>query len=140
MLTITQYIYIYLFSVPVFFLIDMVWLGVVASQFYKSQIGHLLSSSVNWSVAIAFYFMFLAGLVVFAIGPAVESRTWTHALLYGALFGFFTYLTYDLTNWATLKEWPALVSIVDVLWGTLLSAAVATITYFLVTSFIIRSL
>ena len=97
-----------------------------------------MSSTVNWPVAIVFYLAFLVGLVIFAIAPAVEARLWTHALLYGALFGFFTYLTYDLTNWATLKDWPALVSIVDVIWGTFLSATVATVTYFLVTTFIVK--
>lgn len=140
MLTITQYVYvyIYIFSVPVFFLIDMIWLGLVAPTFYKSQIGHLMSGTVNWPVAITFYLVFLVGLVIFAVAPAVEARVWTHALLYGALFGFFTYLTYDLTNWATLKDWPALVSVVDVIWGTLLSATVATVTYFLITTFVIK--
>ncbi|MBY0110865.1 DUF2177 family protein [Patescibacteria group bacterium] len=138
MITTLQYVLIYLVSVPVFFIIDMFWLGVVAPGFYKSQIGHLLSPTVNWPVAIVFYLLFLVGLIIFAIAPAIEARAWTHALLYGALFGFFTYLTYDLTNWATMKDWPALVSIVDVVWGTVLSGAVATITYLLVTTFIIK--
>jgi uncharacterized membrane protein len=128
----------YLFSIPVFFVIDMLWLGVIAPKFYKAQIGHLLSSTVNWWVVLLFYLLFLIGLVIFAIAPAVEAKSWTYALMYGALFGFFTYLTYDLTNWATLKEWPALVSIVDIVWGTFLSATVATVTYFLVTTFIVR--
>ncbi len=138
MITTLQYVLIYLVSVPVFFIIDMFWLGVVAPGFYKSQIGHLLSPTINWPVAIVFYLLFLVGLIIFAIAPAIEARAWTHALLYGALFGFFTYLTYDLTNWATMKDWPALVSIVDVIWGTFLSGAVATITYLLVTTFIIK--
>lgn len=134
MVNITQYIVVYLLSVPVFFIIDMIWLGLVAPGFYKSQIGHLMSPVINWPVAIIFYLLFLIGLVIFAILPALEAHEWTHALMYGALFGFFTYLTYDLTNWSTLRDWPALVSIVDILWGTFLSASVATITYFLVTT------
>jgi len=138
MLTTIQYLYIYLLSVPVFFAIDMVWLGFIAPGFYRSQIGHLLSGTVNWPPAIAFYLLFLVGLAIFAIVPAVEVRAWTHALIFGALFGFFTYMTYDLTNWATMKDWPALVTIVDLIWGTVLSAAVATATYFLAITFIVR--
>ncbi len=138
MLSTLQYGLLYLVSVPVFFIIDLFWLGIVAPGFYKSQIGHLLSPTVNWPVAIVFYLLFLVGLIIFAVAPAIEARAWTHALLYGALFGFFTYLTYDLTNWATMKEWPALVSIVDIVWGTVLSGAVATITYLLATTFIIK--
>jgi uncharacterized membrane protein len=138
MLTIPQYIGIYLISVPVFFAIDMVWLGFVASSFYKSQIGHLLSSTVNWPVAIAFYLLFLVGLSIFAIVPAVEARSFTHAVLYAALFGFFAYATYDLTNWSTLRDWPMLISLVDMVWGTVLSAAVASVTYWIATTFVIR--
>lgn len=138
MITMLQYGLIYLVAVPVFFVIDMFWLGIVAPGFYKTQIGHLLSATTNWPVAIVFYLLFLVGLTIFAIAPAIEARAWTHALLYGALFGFFTYLTYDLTNWATLKDWPGLVSVVDVVWGTVLSGAVATITYLFVTTFVIK--
>ncbi len=123
-----NYIYLYLLSVPVFFAIDMLWLGVVASSFYKSQLGHLLGP-VNWPVAIAFYLVFLIGLTIFVIAPAFEARSLSYALIYGALFGFFTYATYDLTNWATLKDWPVKIVFVDMLWGTILSASVAGVTY-----------
>lgn len=120
MLTLSQYVLMYLASVPIFFAIDMVWLGLIASSFYRAQIGHLLSNTVVWPVAIVFYLLFLVGLMLFVIGPAVEARSWTHALVFGALFGFFTYATYDLTNWSTLRDWPALVSLVDMAWGTTL--------------------
>ena len=125
-------IYLYLLSVPVFFAIDMLWLGVIASGFYRSQLGALLGP-VNWPVAISFYLIFLVGLVIFAIAPAFALRSLAYAILFGALFGFFTYATYDLTNWATLKDWPATVVFVDILWGTVLSASVAGLTYFLAT-------
>lgn len=138
MITLTQYVLIYLASVPVFFGIDMLWLGFVASSFYRSQIGHLLGSTVVWPVAIVFYLLFLVGLLIFVVGPAVETQSWVRALVFGALFGFFTYATYDLTNWSTLKDWPALVSIVDIAWGTVLSASVATLTYFIAVHFVIR--
>ena len=138
MFTLGQYIAIYAISIPVFFAIDMLWLTLVARTFYKAQIGHLLSETVNWPVAISFYLLFLVGLCIFAIVPALESKNILHALLYGALFGFFTYMTYDLTNWSTLRDWPALVSIVDIAWGTALSAMVAGVTYYIVTTFVIR--
>lgn len=122
---------LYLATTIVFFAIDMVWLGFVASSFYKSQIGSLLKDSPDWGAAILFYLLFLVGLLIFVVYPAIESGSWTHALIYGALFGFFTYATYDLTNLATLKDWPLLVSIVDMAWGTVLSASVATASFFI---------
>ncbi|MBP9668920.1 MAG: DUF2177 family protein [Candidatus Pacebacteria bacterium] len=135
MTSLLQFAWVYLLSVPVFFAIDMVWLGFVARTFYKDQIGHLLAPTVNWPVAISFYLIFLVGLSFFVIVPALAEKNFMKALLYGALFGFFTYATYDLTNWSTLRDWPALVSIVDMLWGTVLSAAVASITYILASYF-----
>jgi uncharacterized membrane protein len=134
-MTLFNYIVVYLISVPVFFAIDMIWLGFVASGFYRAQIGYLLGP-VNWPVAIAFYLLFLVGLLIFVIAPALSAGSIRHAILFGALFGFFTYATYDLTNWATIRDWPALVSIVDMLWGTFLSAAVAGVTFWITTFFI----
>ncbi len=119
---------LYAISVPVFFIIDMVWLGVVARPFYQGQIGHLLGP-VNWPAAIIFYLVFLAGLTLFAIYPAAQSGAWQTALLWGALFGFFTYATYDLTNLATLKDWPVLLVVVDIVWGVVLGGSVAVVTF-----------
>lgn len=138
MLTTIQYLAVYAVSVPIFFAIDMVWLGFVANTFYRSQIGHLMGSTVNWPVAFAFYFLFLLGLLIFAILPAIEAQSFTKALVYGALFGFFTYMTYDLTNWSTLREWPILVSLVDIAWGTFLSATVASVTYWFVVTVVLK--
>ncbi len=135
MLTLVQYVWVYLISVPVFFAIDMLWLGLVAQKFYQSQLGYLLGP-VNWPVAIAFYLIFLVGLLIFVIAPAIESRSMMHAIVFGALFGFFTYATYDLTNWATVRDWPMLVSLVDMVWGTVLSASVASVTYWIATTFL----
>lgn len=118
-------------ALPVFFAIDMVWLGFVAKDFYRGQIGALMKSDVNWTAAIIFYMIFIAGLVVFVIAPAVEKGSWTHALLFGALFGLVCYATYDLTNLALAKDWPLLVTLVDLAWGAILSASVSTATYFI---------
>lgn len=136
-MTLIQYVATYLLSVPVFFAIDMVWLGFVARTFYQSRLGHLLSESVNWPVTISFYLIFLVGLLIFAIAPALSVGDGQRALIYGALFGFFTYATYDLTNWSTLREWPASVAVVDMVWGTVLSASVAYLTYLLAKAFVV---
>ena len=126
-----MFIKLYAIALPVFFAIDMFWLGVVAKNFYRSQIGALLKPDVNWVAAIIFYLIFIAGLVVFVIAPAVEKGSWTHALLFGALFGFVCYATYDLTNLAVAKDWPLLVTIVDLAWGAVLAASVSTVAYFI---------
>ena len=118
---------LYLTSVPVFFAIDMFWLGVVAKDFYQSRLGELMGD-VNWPAAIVFYLVFLVGLTFFATYPAVIKGSLVQALILGALFGFFTYATYDLTNLATLKGWPLSVSLVDMLWGTVLGGLVAFVT------------
>jgi len=126
-----MFIKLYLIALPVFFVVDMIWLGLVAKNFYKSQIGFLMKSDINWTAAILFYLLFIVGLVMFVIAPAVEKGSWTYALLFGALFGLITYATYDLTNLATLKDWSLMVTIVDLAWGATLGALVSVITYFI---------
>ena len=120
------YLKLYLLTVPVFFLIDMVWLGFVARGFYKKHLGFILSDTINWTAAITFYLIFIAGILFFAVLPALEAKSVGKAILLGGLFGFFTYATYDLTNLATIKNWPIVVVIADILWGIALCATVAT--------------
>ena len=107
----------------------MLWLGVVAKKFYIKHIGLLMKVNVNWLAAILFYLLFIGGLVVFVIAPAVEEGSWVRALVFGALFGLITYATYDLTNLATLKYWPVAVTVVDLLWGMALAASVSLAAY-----------
>jgi uncharacterized membrane protein len=126
-----MYIKLFLIALPVFFVIDMVWLVLVAKKFYQEQIGFLMRPDINWFAAIIFYLLFIAGLVIFVISPAVKNHSWAHALLFGALFGLITYATYDLTNLATLKDWPLLVTVVDLIWGTILASSISLITYFI---------
>jgi uncharacterized membrane protein len=126
-----MFIKLYAIALPVFFAIDMVWLGLAAKNFYRNQIGFLMTPNINWLAAIIFYLLFIVGLVLFVITPAIDKNSWTHALLFGALFGLITYATYDLTNLATLKDWPLLVTIVDLAWGAVLAASVSTATYFI---------
>ncbi len=126
-----MFIKLYAIALPVFFAIDVIWLGLIAKNFYKNQIGFLMKPDINWTAAIIFYLLFIVGLVLFVIAPAVEKGSWTYALLFGALFGLITYATYDLTNLATLKDWPLLVTIVDLAWGATLGALVSVITFFI---------
>ncbi|MDQ1281747.1 MAG: hypothetical protein QG630_98 [Patescibacteria group bacterium] len=126
-----MFIKLYAIALPIFFAIDMLWLGVVAKNFYRSQIGSLMKTDINWTAAIIFYLIFIAGLVLFVILPAVEKNSWTHAILFGAFFGLICYATYDLTNLAIAKDWPFLVTIVDLVWGAVLAASVSVITYFI---------
>lgn len=123
------YLKLYLLTIPVFFLIDMVWLGFVASKFYKNHLGHLMADQVNWGAALVFYFIYIIGIIFFAVLPALENGDWQKALLLGVLFGFFTYATYDLTNLATLKDWSVKVVLVDILWGMVLCGAVASASF-----------
>lgn len=126
-----MFIKLYAIALPIFIVIDMVWLGFVANKFYKNQIGFLMKPDINWTAAIIFYLLFIVGLVLFVIAPAIEKGSWMYALLLGALFGLITYATYDLTNLATIKNWPLLVTIVDLAWGATLGATVSVITYFI---------
>jgi len=128
-----MFIKLYFIALPVFFIIDMIWLALVAKDFYQKQIGFLMRPDIKWPAAIIFYLLFIAGLVTFVISPAVEKHSWVNALLFGALFGLITYATYDLTNLATLKDWPIIVTIADLIWGTVLAASVSALTYVIAT-------
>lgn len=123
-----MFLKLYAIALPVFFAIDMLWVGFIAKDFYSKQIGFLLKSDVNWVAAIIFYLLFIVGLILFVVMPAMEKNSWSHALIFGALFGLITYATYDLTNLAVTKDWPLLVTIVDLMWGAVLAASVSTIT------------
>ena len=132
-----HFVKLYLVTLPVFFAIDMIWLGLVARSFYRDNLGDLLAPQVNWTAAIIFYLMFIAGMIVFVISPAVEKSSLGYALLYGAMFGLITYATYDLTNLATLKFWPLKVVIVDIIWGMVLSASVSAVSYLISTKWVL---
>mgnify|MGYP001811731167 FL=1 len=112
-----------------FLVLDIIWLGFVAKNLYQREIGHLLLEDFNMVAAFAFYLMFIAGVVIFAVAPALQAGSWKTALLLGALFGFFTYATYDLTNLATLKGWSTTMTVVDIAWGAVLTSVSAVIGY-----------
>jgi uncharacterized membrane protein len=122
----------YILTALVFFAIDLAWLGLVARDMYRRHIGHLMSSRVNWVAGVFFYLTFIVGILVFAVYPSVDKGSVLHAAARGALFGFFAYSTYDLTNLATLKDWPLSITIVDITWGMVLTSAVSAAGFFLV--------
>lgn len=118
----------YLVAAAVFSLIDLVWLGVVAKPVYDALLGDLLRPSPNVGAAVAFYALFIAGLVVFVIQPALDAGSWRRAAGMGAFFGLVTYATWDLTSLAVLRDFPAALVPVDLAWGTVLAATVSAVT------------
>ncbi len=127
---------LYLVTVPVFFIVDMIWLTLVAKTFYTQQLGSLLTKNINWGAALLFYLLYIAGIIIFAVAPSLPKKDLMHAVTFGALFGFFCYATYDLTNLSTLKNWPLNITIVDIIWGTVLTGLVATISYWIAVNFL----
>jgi uncharacterized membrane protein len=125
------YLKLYALTVPVFFIIDLFWLGFVAKGFYQKNLKYILSPNVNWTAAIIFYLMYIAGILIFAVLPGVAKDSVRHAVLWGALFGFFTYATYDLTNLALIKDWPLNIVVVDILWGVVLCTVVSTLSFYI---------
>jgi uncharacterized membrane protein len=108
-----------------FAVLDLVWLGLVANGFYRGQMGDLRADTINLGAAILFYLIMVSGILVFAVLPAARTADVWLALGGGALFGFVCYATYDLTNLATLRSWPVLLTLVDLAWGTTLTAVAA---------------
>ncbi len=119
-------------SFGVFLVIDLVWLGVVAKNLYAEKLGYLMAPKVNFAAAFIFYAIFVVGMMFFVINPALAKNSWQIALFTGMFFGFVTYATYDLTNLATIRDWPLTITIIDLIWGTSLSGATATISFFLI--------
>jgi len=123
---VTRFAVAYVATLAVFCGLDFLWLGFVAKGYYQSQLGALLLDKPNIPVAALFYALYVAGVLVFAVLPALDAGQWSRALLHGALFGFFAYATYDLTNLATLKGWTPSVALLDLAWGTVVTGVSAT--------------
>ncbi len=126
---------LYAIAFAVFLGVDAAWLVLIAKNFYTKYIGYFMAKNPNLWAALIFYLIFIAGLVFFVITPALDKKMWTQALLTGMFFGLVTYATYDLTNLATVKDWPLIVTIVDLIWGMFVSATVSVITYFIAIKF-----
>ena len=123
------YALLYVLTAIGFFAIDLVWLGLVARGFYRKHLGHLMRDDVLWPSALGFYAIYIAGILVFAVRPGLAASSLQTALGLGAFLGFFAYATFDLTSRALMKDFPRIVVIVDLAWGTVLTGSVATIGF-----------
>jgi len=120
--TLTKFLMIWLICMVIFLIIDLVWLGMISKPFYQRSIGHLMADNFRMGAAFLFYVFYVVGIVYFCVSGAVD---WKAAAVNGALFGFFCYATYDMTNYATLRDWPLKMVVVDIIWGTALTATTA---------------
>ncbi|HAB99200.1 MAG TPA: DUF2177 domain-containing protein [Parachlamydiales bacterium] len=127
------YLKLYLTCLIIYTTMDFVWINWVASYWFQNNLGFLLADSIRWEAVFLFYLIYPASLLLFAISPSLNKKDWRHALFYGAALGFSCYITYDLTNLATLRGWPTRLVVHDVLWGTSLSGAVSLLTFTLAT-------
>jgi uncharacterized membrane protein len=123
--------YVYLLTLLAFLALDAVWLGIVAKNFYKKFLGHLMAVDINWTAALLFYLVYIAAILVFVTAPAVKSGSLARAVMLGAFLGLVCYATYDLNNLATLRDWPLVVTVVDLIWGAIITAATATASFFI---------
>jgi uncharacterized membrane protein len=130
-----NYVALYGIALAAFVALDGIWLGLIAKNLYAKELKGLLTSDVKWAGAILFYILFLGFVLFFVLQPALQGGSLQTAVTRGALFGFATYMTYDLTNYATIKGFPLKIVVIDLLWGTFLTAAISTITYLTYTKF-----
>lgn len=124
-----EFLQLYGIAIVAFFAIDIFWLVLVAQKFYRDQLGELFTDKVIWPAAILFYVIFIVGVVYFGVQPALDEDSFWMALGGGALLGLVAYSTYDLMNLATTKNWPLKLTIVDIIWGTVLAASVSSVTF-----------
>jgi uncharacterized membrane protein len=131
-----KYVWVYLIATAIFFAVDMLWLGLIAKNLYRQKLGFILSDEVNWAAAIIFYLIYIGGILFFAVTPGLKESSWQTALFNGAIFGFMCYATYDLTNMATIKNWPLSIVVIDIIWGAVLTGTVSVLTYLAGSKFI----
>lgn len=120
---------LYVVSLLVFLGIDFVWLTTMGERFYRKQLGALMSDSPNLGIALLFYLVYVVGVLVLVVMPALDAGSIGKAIIGGALLGLVAYGTYDITNLSTIAGWPAVVAAVDLVWGTTLTAAVSAASY-----------
>lgn len=120
-----RYLIAYVSVGVVFLAVDAIWLGVIAKDMYRAQIGHLMAPTFRVGPAVVFYLMYIAGIVYFAVAPALVSGRWQDAVLPAAMLGIIAYGTYDFTNWAVMRDWPAGLTFIDVAWGAFLTPVAA---------------
>lgn len=127
-----SYFKVYILAFLIFILIDSIWLGFIARNLYRKQIGFILKEKFDMKVALIFYLFFIAGLVFFVLNTAIINQSWQYALFAGLFYGFITYATYDITNLATIKDWPVMLTVIDIIWGSFICGATSILTYYIV--------
>ncbi len=135
-MTFIQAFIIYLCAFLVFIVIDLIWLGFIAKSFYRHQLSNLMAEKVKWIPALIFYLVYTIGVLYLVVLPASDKSSLSQALLMGALLGFVSYSTYDLSNMATIRDWPVKVVFADIVWGTILTAIVSLISYLIAQSLV----
>jgi uncharacterized membrane protein len=132
----TKLIQLYIASAILFFAIDILWLGVIAKNFYHNHLARFFAERVNWTAAGLFYSLYILGIMIFAILPGISAASLIRTVVLGVLYGLFTYATYDLTNLATLKDWPVKIVVVDIIWGMVLCGLVSAGGFLVATRFL----
>ena len=122
-------------ALGIFLVIDFIWLTVIAKSLYAQHLGYLMAPKANLLAALIFYLLFVMGLQFFVLNPALASGDWTRALFAGIFFGLVTYATYDLTNLATVKDWPILITVIDLAWGSVVSGVTALLSFLIIRRF-----
>ena len=126
---ITKYAFAFVLCLITMMLLDAIWLGFVARDFYGKAIGHLMAEQPNFVAALIFYLLYIIGIFIFSIYPAAQHHSRKRAAILGALFGFMGYMTYDLTNLAIMRDWPISIVFVDVAWGVVITSIVAIVGF-----------
>lgn len=128
-MSLPKYFVLYTLTVVIFLILDFIWLGLITRNFYQQEIGHLITEKFKIIPALIFYFSYSLCLIIFVINPGLENKSFIKTIILGFIFGFITYATYDLTNYATLKDWTLKVVVVDILWGIFISGATSAGIY-----------
>lgn len=124
-----KFVWMFLISMVIFLVLDMLWLNVIAKRFYAQELGDLMTDQVRILAAVIFYIIFIVGMIYFVIYPAFLEASLTAALVNGLFFGFICYATYDLTNLATIRNWPLAMTLVDLVWGTFLGGMTSMLSF-----------
>jgi len=126
-----KYLNIYLSFLITLVAIDLIWLLVVAKNLYQQEMGSLMAPEPKLIAGLAFYLLYALGVTIFVIAPALSKQSWLYAVQYGALFGFFCYMTYDLTNLAVVRDFPTRLAFIDIAWGSAVTSVTAGFTYWI---------
>ena len=125
----------YVIALVIFLAIDMIWLTLIAKSLYAQHLGYLMAPKAKLLVAFLFYLLFVLGLQFFVLNPALANGSWQTALFAGMFFGLITYATYDLTNLATVRDWPVLITAIDLVWGSVVSGVTALLSFLVIRKF-----